>query len=77
MRSLGSALGCRRKPSWTTGGDLRRRAGTWAIQSIFWLIFFGSLGIVVLASGRTRKLGTPPATAFPLGETVAAVGVPR
>ena len=34
------------------------QAGTWAIQSIFWLILFGSLGLLVLAlalPGRRRK----------------------
>ncbi len=34
------------------------QAGTWAIQSIFWLIFFGSLALIVLAlllPGRQRE----------------------
>jgi DHA2 family multidrug resistance protein len=36
------------------------QAGTWAIQSIFWLIFFGSLALIVLAlllPGRRRQIG--------------------
>ncbi len=35
------------------------QAGTWAIQSIFWLIFFGSFGLIVLAlllPGRKRRI---------------------
>ena len=45
------------------------QAGTWAIQDIFWLIFYGSLGLVALAlilPGRRRTVagaqaGTEPA----------------
>lgn len=35
------------------------QAGTWAIQSIFWLIFFGSVALIVLAlllPGRKRQM---------------------
>ena len=35
------------------------QAGTWAIQSIFWLIFFGSIALIVLAlllPGRKRQM---------------------
>jgi len=58
------------------------QAGVWAIQSIFWLIFFGALGVIVLAlllPGRRRHLAatqpqpergaTPPQ---PIGEQVTA-----
>lgn len=40
------------------------QAGTWAIQNIFWLIFFGSLGLVALAlilPGRRRTRAEAPA----------------
>ncbi len=40
------------------------QAGVWAIQSIFWLIFFGSLGVIVLAlllPGRRRHLAATQA----------------
>jgi DHA2 family multidrug resistance protein len=46
------------------------QAGTWAIQHIFWMIFFGSLGLVALAlflPGRRREI----AEAQPTGEQVA------
>jgi len=58
--------------------QIATQAGTWAVQSIFWLIFFGSLGLIVLAlllPGRKRRGGaaqaeekeTPePAAAMPL-----------
>jgi DHA2 family multidrug resistance protein len=39
-------------------GQIPVQAGTWAIQSIFWLIFFGSLALIVLAlllPGRQRE----------------------
>ena len=37
--------------------QIATQAGTWAIQGIFWLIFFGSFGLLVLAlalPGRRR-----------------------
>ncbi len=59
------------------------QAGTWAIQSIFWLIFFGSLALIALAlllPGRPRQrteaaetqepTETPTATTPPASESV-------
>jgi DHA2 family multidrug resistance protein len=48
------------------------QAGTWAIQNIFWLIFFGSLALIVLAlllPGRKRQVAP---TAQPEAEPVPA-----
>ena len=42
--------------------QLATQAGAWAIQGIFWLICFGSLGLIALAlllPGRRRKLAEP------------------
>jgi hypothetical protein len=42
----------------TIAPQIATQAGTWAVQSIFWLIFFGSLGLIVLAlllPGRKRR----------------------
>ncbi len=51
----------------TIQAQIAVQAGTWAIQSIFWLIFFGSLGLLVLAlalPGRKRKIAaTQPESA--------------
>lgn len=50
------------------------QAGTWAIQSIFWLIFFGSLGLIVLAlalPGRRRKIAAAEPEGEGEGEPVA------
>jgi len=53
------------------------QAGAWAIQSIFWLIFFGALGVIVLAlllPGRRRHLAATqpeqPEATQPVGEQV-------
>jgi MFS transporter, DHA2 family, multidrug resistance protein len=49
--------------------QIATQAGTWAIQSIFWLILFVSLGLIVLAlllPGRRRQI----AAAQPEGEKV-------
>ena len=51
------------------------QAGTWAIQSIFWLIFFGSFGLMALAfvlPGRRHKI----AAAQPEGEQPEEAPVP-
>lgn len=50
------------------------QAGTWSIQSIFWLIFYGSLGLVALSlilPGRRRVI----AVAEHAAEPVQAVGI--
>jgi DHA2 family multidrug resistance protein len=60
--------------------QIAAQAGTWAIHSIFWLVFFGSLGVIVLAlllPGRKRRLSTPQATEASAGETPAAVRAHR
>jgi MFS transporter, DHA2 family, multidrug resistance protein len=57
--------------------QIATQAGTWAIQSIFWLVFFGSLGVIVLAlllPGRKRKIGEAQTTVASAGEMPAAVG---
>jgi hypothetical protein len=49
--------------------QIATQAGTWAIQSIFWLIVFLSLGLVVLAlllPGRKRQIGTGQAETEPV-----------
>jgi DHA2 family multidrug resistance protein len=71
--SSGTPLG---NPS-ALAGQIAAQAGTWAIQSIFWLIFFGSLGIIVLAlllPGRKRKIGEAQGAMVSPGEAPAAVG---
>ncbi|MFI5272770.1 MAG: DHA2 family efflux MFS transporter permease subunit [Ktedonobacterales bacterium] len=55
--------------------QLAVQAGTWAIQGIFWLIFFASLGLVALAlllPGRQRRLA--PAEQ-PADEPLAVAGM--
>ncbi len=42
----------------TIESQITTQTGTWAVQSIFWLIFFGSLGLIALAlllPGRERQ----------------------
>ncbi|HEX6797222.1 MAG TPA: DHA2 family efflux MFS transporter permease subunit [Ktedonobacterales bacterium] len=57
----------------TIEAQLATQAGTWAIQGIFWLICFGTLGLIALAlllPGRRRKIaGAQPASQ---GEPVVA-----
>ncbi|HET9109445.1 MAG TPA: DHA2 family efflux MFS transporter permease subunit [Ktedonobacterales bacterium] len=51
------------------------QAGTWAMQSIFWLIFYGSLGLVALAlalPGRRRAASAQPAANADVAQTVRA-----
>jgi predicted MFS family arabinose efflux permease len=48
----------------TIESQITTQAGTWAVQSIFWLIFFGSLGLIALAlllPGRKRRSSTEQA----------------
>ena len=56
--------------------QIATQAGTWAVQSIFWLIFFGSLGLIVLAlllPGRKQRSSTAQAEEAP--EPTAATPV--
>ncbi len=55
--------------------QIAAQAGTWAIQSIFWLIFFLSLGLIALAlllPGRQRQLVAVRPDAEPEGAAVLA-----
>lgn len=52
------------------------QAGTWAIQYIFWLIFFGSFGLLVLAlflPGRQRQISATESEATPTIERSSAL----
>jgi DHA2 family multidrug resistance protein len=56
--------------------QIATQAGTWAVQSIFWLIFFGSLGLIILAlllPGRKRRGGAAQAEEKETPESAAAM----
>jgi DHA2 family multidrug resistance protein len=57
------------------------QAGAWAIQSIFWLIFYGSFALLLLAlimPGRRRQMGEAQAEGQePMGTPAASGALPR
>jgi EmrB/QacA subfamily drug resistance transporter len=60
----------------TLEGQVAAQAGAWAIQSIFWLICAGSVGLLVFAllvPGRRRQLEPRPVVTHPAGAEPVAV----